>query len=572
MASTHTSGDQYRNYQDDRAAKAQDTTYTTSNGAPMPHPYEAQRMGENGPLLLQDFHLIDLISHFDRERIPERVVHAKGSGAHGVYKTTDSLEDLCLADMFKPGKECPITVRFSTVGGESGSHDCARDPRGFSVKFKTDEGNWDIVANNTPIFFLRDAAKFPHFIHTQKRDPATHLTHADDSTMFWDYLSQNPESVHQVMILMGDRGIPDGYRFMHGYFGHTMKLVNKQGEWVYCQFHMKSQQGTKFITQEDSASKSPDYSQKDLYEAIERGEFPKWTLEVQTMTAKQAEELWETEKINVFDLTHVWPHSQFPLRKVGEFTLNENVRNYFAEIEQVCFNPAHLVPGIEPSADPVLQSRLFSYPDAHRHRVGVNYQQLPVNAPRVNYRMGNFQRDGAMAFMNQGGRPNYISSIEPIRFRERSVKIDEVHAHFAGSAVSFLSEIRPEDFNAPRKLWEKVFDAKAKERFISNISGHMANCKDKEIIKRQIGIFREVSEDLATRLEKATGVKGYPGIKDLRFNGTHNGMAEDKAKRVANGMGSSAKISESNGAPVKGTHSGPARRVGESGVTLNGVH
>ncbi|KAG4436571.1 hypothetical protein IFR05_007966 [Cadophora sp. M221] len=571
MSSLHTSGDKYRNYLDDRAAKAQDTVYTTSNGAPVPHPYESQRAGENGPLLLQDFHLIDLLSHFDRERIPERVVHAKGSGAHGAYRTTDSLEDLCLADMFQAGKECPITVRFSTVGGESGSHDCARDPRGFSIKFRTDEGNWDLVANNTPVFFLRDPAKFPYFIHTQKRDPSTHLTHADDSTAFWDYLSQNPESVHQVMILMGDRGIPDGYRHMHGYLGHTVKLINKKGEWVYCQFHMKSQQGVQFITQEDSANYSPDHSQKDLYESIAKGDFPKWTLEVQTMTPKQAEELWETDKINVFDLTHIWPHSKFPLRKVGEFELNENAANYFAEIEQVCFNPAHMVPGIEPSADPVLQSRLFSYPDTHRHRVGVNYQQLPVNAPRPNYRMANFQRDGAMAFFNQGSRPNYLSSIQPISFKDRQVNLDKTHAHFTSNAVTFLSEIRPEDFNAPRNLWEKVFDAKAKERFISNVSGHMANCKEEEIIKRQIGIFREVSEDLASRLEKATGVKGYPGIRDMKFNGTHNGMAGKEEDRVANGMaakGVELSRGEANGAPVSGTHKSQAN--GLNGT--NGVH
>ncbi|KAF2251927.1 catalase-domain-containing protein, partial [Trematosphaeria pertusa] len=550
------SGDMYRDYIDDRNSKAQDTLYTTSNGVPYPHPYETQRVGENGPLLLQDFHLIDLFSHFDRERIPERVVHAKGSGAHGYYKTTDSLEDLCLADIFKQGKECPITIRFSTVGGESGSHDCARDPRGFSVKFRTDEGNWDMVANNTPVFFLRDPAKFPHFIHTQKRHPATHLTHADDSTIFWDYLSQNPESIHQVMVLMGDRGIPDGYRFMHGYSGHTMKLVNKAGEWVYCQFHMKSKQGTKFITQQDSASKSPDYSQKDLFSAIERGDFPRWDLSVQTMTAKQAEDLWEKQKINVFDLTHIWPQKQFPLRKVGEFFLNENVQNYFAEIEQIAFNPSHMVPGIEPSADPVLQSRLFSYPDTHRHRVGVNYQQLPVNSTRAPYRMGNFQRDGSMAFYNQGSRPNYLSSIEPISFRQRSVNLDKTHGHFIGEAVTFLSEIRPEDFNAPRTLWEKVFDDGAKERFVGNVSGHMANCSDKEIIKRQIGIFREVSEDLASRLEKATGVKGYPGIAGLRFNGTHNGMAKDASLRAANGMTENVSLSatDNNGAPVKGMH------------------
>ena len=546
-------GKLYRDYNDDRSTKAQDTIYTTSNGAPYPHPYETQRVGENGPLLLQDFHLIDLLSHFDRERIPERVVHAKGSGAHGFYRTTNPIEDLSIADLFKEGKECPITIRFSTVGGESGSHDCARDPRGFSVKFRTDEGNWDMVANNTPVFFLRDPAKFPHFIHTQKRNPATNLTHADDSTIFWDYLSQNPESVHQVMILMGDRGIPDGYRFMNGYSGHTFKLVNKAGQWVYTQFHFKSKQGIKWISQADSASKSPDHSQKDLWFAIERGEYPGWDVSIQTMSAKEAEDLWEKQRINVFDLTHVWPQKQFPLRKVGEFFLNENVENYFAEIEQVTFNPAHLVPGIEPSADPVLQSRLFSYPDTHRHRVGVNYQQLPVNAPRVPYKMANFQRAGAMAFYNQGSRPNYLSSIEPISFRERSVDLNKTHGHFQGEAVTFLSEIRPEDFNAPRTLWEKVFDDGARERFIGNVSGHMANCSDKEIIKRQIGIFREVSEDLASRLEKATGVEGYPGISGLRFNGTHNGMAKDDSLRAANGMKQEVGAN-ANGAPTAGTH------------------
>lgn len=540
----------------------------------MPHPYETQRMGENGPLLLQDFHLIDLISHFDRERIPERVVHAKGGGAHGIYKTTAALDDLCLADMFKEGKECPITVRFSTVGGESGSHDLARDPRGFSVKFRTEEGNWDLVANNTPVFFLRDPAKFPLFIHTQKRHPATHLTHADDSTAFWDYLSQNPESVHQVMVLMGDRGIPDGWRHMHGYFGHSVKLVNKGGEWVYAQFHMKSQQGIKFVTQEDSAKYGPDDAQKDLYEAIERGDYPKWSFEVQTMTPTEAEELWEKQKINVFDLTHVWPQKQFPLRKIGEFTLNENVENYFAEIEQLAFNPAHLPPGIEPSADPVLQSRLFSYPDAHRHRIGVNYQQLPVNAPRTNYRMGNFQRDGQMAFYNQGSRPNYLSSIEPMRFRERTVNLDKVHGIFTGQAVTFLSEIRPEDFNAPRALWERVFDGGAKERFISNVSGHMANCKEKEIIKRQIAIFREVSKDLASRLEKATGITGYDDISKMRFNGTHNGMTQDKDLRTANEMkGVALSHPDNNGAPTRGSHKfkNENGEVKETNGTTDGV-
>lgn len=550
-------GDLYRDYNDDKNATSQDTLYTTSNGVPMPHPYETQRVGENGPLLLQDFHLIDLLSHFDRERIPERVVHAKGGGAHGFYKTTETIDDLCLADIFQPGKQCPITVRFSTVGGESGSHDCARDPRGFSVKFRTEEGNWDVVANNTPVFFLRDPAKFPHFIHTQKRDPATHLTHADDSTMFWDYLSQNPESVHQVMILMGDRGIPENWRKMHGYLGHSVKLVNKGGEWVYAQFHFKSKQGTGFIPQAESNNYSPDHHQKDLYNAIENGEYPGWDVCIQYMTPKQAEDLWENQKVNVFDLTHTWSQKDFPLRKIGEFFLNENVKNYFAEIEQIAFNPSHMPPGIEPSADPVFQSRLFSYPDTHRHRVGVNYQQLPVNAPRVPYRMANFQRDGNMAFYNQGSRPPYLSSIEPIQFRERSVDLDKTHGHFSGKAIAFLSEIRPEDFVQPRALYERVFDEGAKERLVGNISGHMQNCHNEEAIKRQIAIFREVSEDFASRLEKATGIKGYDGISNMRFNGTHNGMAKDSSLRYANGMKSAvgSSITDNNGAPKAGTHS-----------------
>ena len=454
------------------------------------------------------------------------------------------------------GKKTKMLTRFSTVGGEKGSPDSARDPRGFAMKFYTEEGNWDWVFNNTPVFFLREPAKFPIFIHTQKRHPATHLTHADDSTMFWDYLSQNPESVHQVMILMGDRGIPDSWRKMHGYAGHTLKLVNKNGEWVYAQMHMKSKQGTSFVTQEDSANYSPDYSQKDLYNAIEAGDFPGWDVCFQTMTPKEAEDLWEKQRINVFDLTHVWPHKQFPLRKVGEFFLNENAKNYFAEIEQIAFNPAHMVPGIEPSADPVLQSRLFSYPDTHRHRIGANYQQLPTNASRTPYRAANFQRDGNMAFNNQGSRPAYLSSIEPISFRKRTVNLSQVHGNFIGEAVSFLSEIRPEDFNAPRALWEKVWDEGARQRFISNISGHMSNCTVEEIIKRQIGIFREVSDDLATRLEKVTGVKGYPGISGLRFNGSHNAMADDGRNKSANGMNPDEASGQAlnNGAPRAGSH------------------
>lgn len=371
------------------------------------------------------------------------------------------------------------------------------------------------------------------------------------------------------MILMGDRGIPNGYRHIHGYYGHTMKFVNAQNEWTYVQIHLKSLQGIKFFTQEESCEHGPDYNQKDLYEAIERGDFPRWSLEVQTMTAAQAEAAWTEQGINVFDMTHIWPQKQFPRREIGVLELNQNAVNYFAEVEQVAFSPSHLVPGIEPSADPVLQSRLFSYSDAHRHRIGTNYQQLPVNRPMTcPYAMGNFQRDGAMAFYNQGKRPSYLSSSDPITFLPRAVDVDATHAQFVGQAVAFLSEIRPEDFNAPRALWERVWDEPARARFVKNISGHMENCRDKEIIKRQIGIFREVSPEIAQRLEKATGVKGYEGIKGLRFNGSHNGMAEKEGDRAANGMERPISLRETvgatNGAPVQGTHV-------MKGAVMNGV-
>jgi len=276
------------------------------------------------------------------------------------------------------------------------------------------------------------------------------------------------------------------------------------------------------------------------------------------MTPEEAEKAWEEQGINVLDLTHIWPQKQFPLRKVGEFFLNENVKNYFAEIEQVAFSPSHLVPGIEPSADPVLQSRLFSYPDTHRHRVGTNYQQLPVNQPKVPYRFGNFQRNGAMAFYNQGERPNYLSSIDPIQFKNRSVDLNQTHGHFLGNAVTFLSEIRPEDFNAPRALWERVFDDGARQRYIENASGHMENIMEnkEEIIKRQIAIYRQVSEDLASRMEKATGIKGYSGIAQLSFNGTHNGMAKTSNLRPANGQEDLGSVSKTNnnGALSEGSH------------------
>ncbi|KAM0756085.1 catalase-domain-containing protein [Meredithblackwellia eburnea MCA 4105] len=479
--------------------KPDGAVYTTSQGKPVQEPYAAEKIGPNGPLLLQDFNLIDLLAHFDRERIPERVVHAKGSGAHGVFEVTHDITDICSADVFKKiGNKVRATARFSTVGGESGSADTARDPRGFSVKLRTDEGNWDHVYNNTPIFFLRDPAKFPHFIHTQKRDPQTHLK---DNDMFWDYMSQNPESAHQFMMLFGDRGIPDGYRFMHGYSGHTHKLVNAKGEYVYAQFHYRCDQGIKFLTADVAtklAGENPDYAQQDLFEAIERGEHPSWTLCVQTMTPKQAEEF----RYNILDLTKIWPHSQFPLRPVGKLTLNENPENYFAEVEQVAFAPSHLVPGIEPSADPVLQSRLFSYPDTHRHRLGTNYAQLPVNAPK-NLPV-NFQRDGPMSFYNQGARPNYQSSIQTLTYKKNPYETTS-HEQYLGAASWDLSFVTELDFEQPRVLWTRVFDDGARDRFVANLSGHLGGVKSAEVKARTLSVWTAVSADLGNRLAKAIG-------------------------------------------------------------------
>ncbi|GAA6031215.1 hypothetical protein JCM8097_004066 [Rhodosporidiobolus ruineniae] len=482
-------------------------TFTTSQGRPVEQPYAAERAGRNGPLLLSDFNLIDILAHFDRERIPERVVHAKGGGAHGYFEVTHDITDLTCADLFKKiGTKVRASVRFSTVGGESGSADTARDPRGFAIKLRTPEGNWDQVYNNTPVFFLRDPTKFPHFIHTQKRDPQTHLKDAD---MFWDYLSQNPEAFHQVMILFSDRGTPDGYRKMHGYSGHTHKLVKEDNSFVYAQFHYICDQGISTFTNEQAtkiAGENPDYANEDLFRAIERGEYPSWTLYVQTMTPEQAEQF----EFNVLDLTKIWPHKEYPLRPVGKLVLNENPQNYFAEIEQIAFAPSHLIHGVEPTADPVLQSRLFSYPDTHRHRLGANYSQLPVNAP-INP-PANWQRDGPMAFYNQGNRPNYASTIQPLTFQRNPYDVSE-HEQFMAGAVADLSTVTELDFVQPRALYEKVFDETQREHFVHNVSGHIAGVKSEEIKKRTIACFTAVSEDLGRRIAKALNVPPVPALK-----------------------------------------------------------
>lgn len=467
---------------------------TTGHGAPVECKTSSLSVGARGPLLLQDVTLVDELSHFDRERIPERVVHAKGAGAFGYFEVTHDITKYCKASVFSEiGKRTPIAVRFSTVGGESGSADTARDPRGFAVKFYTEDGIWDLVGNNTPIFFIRDPLFFPSFIHTQKRNPATHLK---DPDMFWDFITLRPESTHQVCFLFSDRGIPDGYRFMNGYGSHTFKLVNSKDEPVYCKFHYKTDQGIKNLKTSKAAelaSTDPDYSIRDLYNAISEGNFPSWTFSIQVMTFAQAEK-W---RWNPFDLTKVWPHSEFPLIPVGKLVLDRNPKNYFADVEQIAFSPSHLIPGIEPSPDKMLQGRLFSYADTHRHRLGANYLQLPVNCP---YRSSvrNYQRDGPQAYSNQDGAPNYF----PNSFSGPAECPHTTISKFSLSGdVARYNADDEDNFGQVTLFWKKTLKPDERERLVENIVGHLKDAAD-FIQERAVKNFSQVDAEFGRKLRE----------------------------------------------------------------------
>ena len=395
------------------------------------------------------------------------------------------------------GKKTQCVARFSTVGGEKGSPDSARDPRGFSLKFYTDEGNWDWVFNNTPIFFLRDPSKFPIFIHTQKRNPQTNLK---DATMFWDYLSTHQESAHQVMQLFSDRGTPYSYRHMNGYSGHTYKFTKPDGSFHYIQIHCKTDQGSKTFNNAEATAmgaENPDWHTEDLFRSIEEGDYPSWTCYVQVLSPDEAEKF----RWNIFDLTKVWPQGEVPLRPFGKFTLNRNVENYFAEIEQLAFAPSHMVPGVEPSADPVLQSRLFSYPDTLRHRLGVNYQQIPVNQPLRAFNP--YQRDGMMAVNgNYGANPNYPSTYRHLTYKP--VKPSQEHEKWAGAAVAQQIPVTDEDYEQPAMLWAVLGRTPGQQdNFVSNVAGHLCSAKE-PVRRRTYGMFRRINADLGSRIETAT--------------------------------------------------------------------
>ncbi|GMF50827.1 unnamed protein product [Phytophthora fragariaefolia] len=473
-------------------------TCTTSNGAPMPRfgLTASATAGSTGPLLLQDFEFIDHLSHFDRERVPERVVHAKGGGAFGYFEVTHpEVTEYTAAKLFSEvGKRTPVAARFSIVTGESGSADTIRDPRGFALKFYTEEGNWDLVCNNTPIFFIRDPILFPSFIHSQKRLPASHLK---DANMVWDFFSLRPESLHMQTWLFSDRGIPDGYRFMNGYGSNTFANLNAEGKMTYVKYHFKTDQGIRNVPVDEAAflaGADPDYANRDLFEAIEAGEYPTWTLYIQTMTPEQAKK----HKLIAFDVTKVWPHGEFPLREVGRLVLNKNPRNYFAEIEQLAFAPSHMVPGIAPSPDKMLQGRLFSYPDTLRHRLGKNYQQIPVNRPlnepQTYQRDGHFVVNGNMGdaptyFPNSLGGPQEVESLHYNTYDGEHTVVDK------------YSSAYDDNFTQVRVFYRKVLDDEKRERLTSNIATSLVNAS-KPIQDRTLKNFEELDEDYARRVKE----------------------------------------------------------------------
>jgi len=490
MAGRDKGANQLQEFKDNK--QSADTT-TTSNGCPVGHKTASLTAGPRGPILLQDFVMQDEMAAFNRERIPERVVHAKGSAAHGYFEVTHDITRYCKAKLFECiGKKTPVFVRFSTVGGEKGSADTARDPRGFAVKFYTEEGNWDLVGNNTPIFFIRDPILFPSFIHTQKRNPKTNLKDAD---MFWDFISLRPETTHQVSFLFSDRGTPDGYRHMNGYGSHTFKMVDANNKAVYVKFHFKTDQGIKNLmagTADQLAGSDPDYAQRDLYNAIENKDVPSWTVFIQVMTFEEA----ETCKFNPFDLTKVWPHSEYPLIPVGRMTLDKNPKNYFAEVEQSAFAPAHMVPGIEPSPDKMLQGRLYSYNDTHRHRLGTNYQQIPINCPYA-ARYSNYQRDGPQCVTNnQDDAPNYF----PNSFRGPADSPAAVEPTFSVSGDVARYESADEDnFTQAGIFYRNTLNDAEKARLVENIAGHL--CGAQQFIQdRAVSNFAKADKDYGSRL------------------------------------------------------------------------
>lgn len=474
---------------------------TGAFGAPVPNNDHSLSAGERGPVLLQDFFLVEKLAHFDRERIPERVVHAKGAGAYGYFEVTKELTPYTKANFLSHiGKQTPVFVRFSTVGGEKGSADTERDPRGFAIKFYTEEGNYDLVGNNLPVFFIRDAIKFPDFVHTQKRNPQSNLK---DHDMFWDFLSQTPESIQMVTMLFSDRGTPTTYRNMHGFGVHTFKWVNAKGEAFWVKYHLKTESGIQTLTHDEAVrlgGEDPDHATRDLFNHIASGGEAAWQVNVQIIPYEAGLEY----QFDIFDPTKVVFYGDYPEIPIGRLVLNRNPENFFAEVEQAAFSPANLVPGIEASPDKLLQGRLFAYPDTQRYRLGVNYDQIPVNCPySAKVRTG--QRDGFMQVNGNGGpTPNYVPN---------TMDGTHVSPEQAEHALLVQGETRRTEYPQPksddhyeqaRRLFE-ILKPDERANLVSNIVGHLRFAK-REIQLRQLCHFYRVHPDYGTQVAQGLGL------------------------------------------------------------------
>ncbi|HHD7736827.1 TPA: catalase [Providencia rettgeri] len=468
---------------------------TTASGAPVANNNNVMTAGKRGPMLLQDVWFLEKLAHFDREVIPERRMHAKGSGAFGTFTVTHDISRYTRAKIFSEiGKKTEMFARFSTVAGERGAADAERDIRGFALKFYTEEGNWDMVGNNTPVFYFRDPLKFPDLNHVVKRDPRSNLRTMEHK---WAFFSQLPESLHQLTIDASDRGIPQSYRHMHGFGSHTYSFINSNNERFWVKFHFRCQQGIQNLSDEQAeqlVGKDRESSQRDLFESIEKRDFPRWNLQVQIMPEKEASQV----PYNPFDLTKVWPHKDYPLIDVGYFELNRNPDNYFADVEQAAFSPANVVPGIGFSPDRMLQGRLFSYGDAHRYRLGVNHHQIPVNAPRCPFH--NYHRDGAMRVDGNSGNHVTYEPNEAGLFQEQP-DFSEPPLSIEGAADHWDHREDQDYFSQPRALYELLDDAEH-QRMFKRIAGELIDATEATQV-RQIELFKQVHPEYGAGVEKA---------------------------------------------------------------------
>jgi catalase len=500
---------------------------TTDSGIPAPSDEYSLTVGPAGPIALHDHYVVQKMQHFNRERVPERVVHAKGSGAHGFFEVTEDITQYTKASLFaQVGKRTPMFARFSTVAGEQGFPDTVRDPRGFALKFYTDEGNFDLVGNNTPVFFVRDPTKFQDFIHSQKRLPDSGMRSND---MQWDFWTLSPESAHQVTILMSDRGIPRTYRNMNGYSSHTYSWINHAGERFWVKYHFKTVQGAENFTDDEAkalTAEDPDFHRRDLRAAIERGDFPEWSLEMQIMPFADAADY----RFNPFDLTKIWPHGDYPPIVVGRLVLDRNPANFFAEVEQASFNPSNLVPGTGLSPDKMLMGRIFSYHDTHLHRVGPNYEQLPINAPKVE--VHSYNKDAAMTYRHAGAQPVYAPNSYggPQADTQRGGDLGwSVEAGELGR-YAYEKHAEDDDFGQPGTLYREVMSDTDREHLVRNIVGHASDDVGEQMQLRVIAYWTNVDAQLGARVAAGLG----------HGNGSTDGHASAHAAELVAGRANRA--------------------------------